>query len=220
MSEILGKIEKPEATQFQSGRKLFFVPLIITPPEENEHIANLANKYWNEATEQIRNLEAKLSPIKRIYHELLPNRENLQQLKVMNVGSYSIMKAFMADDIVINEIEDSELMREFLDWNLCLSLQLQSQKVFNKVYEAFQEITQKRNEHIAKRIDETLENDESAVLFMREGHHVQFSSDIQIFYIAPPTLDTLKRALHEQQANILKREQEDNNHEHHKEAAS
>jgi hypothetical protein len=32
---------------------------------------------------------------------------------------------------------------------------------------------------------------------MREGHQVQFPSDIQVFYVAPPSLDEIKRWLKE-----------------------
>ena len=28
---------------------------------------------------------------------------------------------------------------------------------------------------------------------MREGHQIQFPSDIQVFYIAPPSLDEIQR---------------------------
>jgi hypothetical protein len=71
--------------------------------------------------------------------------------------------------------------------------------VFSKVYQAYQESGKKRDEHIAKRIDETLQADETAVLFMRESHRVQFPGDIQVFYVAPPSLDAIQRALRERQ---------------------
>ena len=32
-------------------------------------------------------------------------------------------------------------------------------------------------------------------MFIREGHQVQFPSDIQVFYVAPPALDEIKRWL-------------------------
>jgi hypothetical protein len=34
---------------------------------------------------------------------------------------------------------------------------------------------------------------------MRENHEVQFPPDIQVFYIAPPALDEMKRWLRERQ---------------------
>jgi hypothetical protein len=214
MSAILGKMEKPEAEQFRNGRTLFFVPLIITPPEKNDAITNLSAKYWEEVAKQLNNLESKLSQIKHIYHELLPADASIKQLEAMNIGSYSIVEKLMGNGAVVNEIENDELMREFIDWNLCLSLRLQSHKVFSVVYEAFQEVLRQRNEHIAKRIDETLKSEESAALFMREGHSVHFPSDVQIFYVAPPSLDALQRALREQQGNTQKPEHDDHRKQH------
>jgi hypothetical protein len=35
---------------------------------------------------------------------------------------------------------------------------------------------------------------------MREGHQVQFPEDIQVFYIAPPALDEIRRWLRDQEA--------------------
>jgi len=206
MSEILGKMEKPEAAQFKNERKLFFVPLIITPQEKDPIIAELSTKYWREVTEQLSNLESKLSPIKHVYHELLPASESVKHLEELGINSHSIVKTLITNGAIISAIEDDELMREFIDWNLCLSLHLQSQNVFSKIYDAFQEVVRRRYEYVAKSIDETLRGNESAVLFMREGHSIQFPSDIQIFYVAPPSLDALRRALRERQENYNKHE--------------
>jgi len=59
--------------------------------------------------------------------------------------------------------------------------------------DGYQQATSRRYEHIAGRIDETIEGSESGILFIREDHRVQFPSDLQVFYVAPPTLDALKR---------------------------
>jgi hypothetical protein len=201
MSEILGKMEKPEASQFKNGRKLFFVPIIFKHMEEDEAFAALTVKYWSEVESQIVNLETKLSDIKKIYHELLPGEEGIKHLKEMSIGSYRIVQSLIEKGAALTEIEDVEVLNEFLDWGRCLSVGLQSPAVFGKVYEAYQEAQRKRDEHIAKRIDETLLADETGVLFMREGQRVQFPSDIQIFYVAPPALDAIQRTLREQQDN-------------------
>jgi len=72
---------------------------------------------------------------------------------------------------------------------------LQNEKVFNQVFELYSQSQNKRNEHIAKRIDETLKEGECGILLMREGHHVQFPPDIEVFYVSPPGLDEIKRWL-------------------------
>jgi len=99
--------------------------------------------------------------------------------------------------------EDTELLIEFIDWGRCLSIGLQSQKVLAKVYESYTEVSKKRNEHIARHIDETLEVDKTGILFMREGHQIQFPSDIQVFYVSPPALDEVNRWLRDHEAKPL-----------------
>ena len=95
--------------------------------------------------------------------------------------------------------EETKLLTELMDWTKCLAAGLQNQEVFSKVYEFYLEVSKKRNEYIARQIDETLEADEIGLLFIREGHQVQFPSDIQIFYVAPPALDELKRWLRDRE---------------------
>ena len=199
MSETLGKMEKPEAGQFKNGRKLFFVPLMFKPMEEDKDFSRLLERYWSEVESQLANLESKLSDIKKVYHELLPGEGGLQRLEELSIGSPRIVGDLLKKGAVLTEIEDSETLEEFLDWGRCLSVGLQSPKVFGKVYEAYLETAKKREEHIARRLDETLQADEAAVLFMREGHKVQFPSDIQVFYVAPPSLDAIQRELRERQ---------------------
>ena len=48
-----------------------------------------------------------------------------------------------------------------------------------------------------QRIDTTLAEGETGVLFISEDHGVQFPTDVQVFYVAPPALDALKRWLGE-----------------------
>jgi hypothetical protein len=52
---------------------------------------------------------------------------------------------------------------------------------------------------LAKKIDETLKPDEIGILIMRENHQMQFSADIQVFYVAPPALDEIKRWLRDRE---------------------
>ncbi len=77
---------------------------------------------------------------------------------------------------------------------------LQNQKVFTQIYQSFTEASKKRNEYIIRQLDETLKADETGILFMREGHQLQFPPDIQVFYVAPPALDEINRWLRDHQA--------------------
>jgi tRNA splicing ligase len=76
---------------------------------------------------------------------------------------------------------------------------LQNAAVMSRIYEFYQATGKKRNEQLAKKIDETLKENEIGVLMMRENHQVQFPSDIQVFYISPPALDEIKRFVRDQE---------------------
>ena len=195
MANKLGKLEKPEADKFSQARRLFFVPLVFMPLEVDKELSALLDKYWKQAGEQVENLESKMAAVKKIYHELITTagEEGSKAIERLNMGSYAITKKGMDRGAELLSIEDEEIFIEFMDWSRCLSFGIQSQKVYSQVYQSFQEAQKKRNEHIARRIDETLQENEIGMLFMREGHQVQFPSDIQVFYIAPPSLDEINR---------------------------
>ena len=65
MAEELGKIEKPPVERFGKGRKLFFVPLIFSPPETESDFIKIIRRYWAEVDAQIINLESKLGKDKQ-----------------------------------------------------------------------------------------------------------------------------------------------------------
>jgi hypothetical protein len=80
-----------------------------------------------------------------------------------------------------------------MDWQRCLMIGFMSDKVASKVSEFYVEAAKKRNEYIAKKVSETLKEDEAGLLFIREEHSVQFPSDIEVFSIFPPALDDIHR---------------------------
>lgn len=206
----LGKVQKPSASEFRKGRKLFFVPLIFTPIKSEPDFLELVNKYWEQAREQVKKLEEKLTEVKNVYHELITSGddEGVKAIEKISTGSHQITKTSLDKGAKLQPIEDGDLLVEFMDWGRCLAVGLQSQKVFSEVYKTYLEVQKKRNEQIAKRIDETLGSDEVGLLLMREGHQVQFPSDIQVFYVAPPGLDEIKRWFQERERKPREKKKE------------
>lgn len=202
MVEELGKIEKPTVKDFQKGRKLYFIPLIFHGEESPEAYVEKFNQYWEQVARQIAELELKLGKASRIYHELVAagGEAGSQAVKALNERSYEVIQACRDMGAQLEATEDSDLLTEFMDWSRCLVVGLQNQKVFAKVYQSYLEAGKKRNACIAAKIDETLKADEIGILLMREGHQVQFPPDIQVFYVAPPALDEVKRWLREQES--------------------
>ena len=202
MSEELGKIEKPQVEEFKKGRKLYFVPLIYCEKEPQAEYLEKFNKYWDQVEDQMSGLELKLGKIDKVYHELISvgGEDGVKVIKDLNDRSYQIVENRLNKGAQLEATEEAEVLTEFMDWSRCLVAGLQNQKVFTKVYEYYTEASKKRNEHIARQIAETLKADEVGILFMREGHQIQFPSDIKVFYIAPPALDEIKRWLREGEA--------------------
>ncbi|MFC1848348.1 hypothetical protein ACFLXV_03460 [Chloroflexota bacterium] len=195
MAKKLGKIQKPDAAKFSEGRKLFFVPLIFSPPEPEADFAEKIRKYWDEVDAHLTNLEAKLGTVTRIYHELVPvgGKEGCKVIEDLNSASYKMLKARISKGAKVQPLEDIEMLTEFMDWSRCLAVGLQNPNVLSKVYESYGEVRSKRNLDMAKKLDETLKDKDIGVLLMREGHQVQFPSSIEVFYVAPPALDEIKR---------------------------
>jgi len=197
MAQELGKIEKPSVEEYRAARKLFFVPLLFTPKQLEGELFERVFKYWDQVEGQLTNLELKLGIVKKVYHELVPvgGEEGSKIIEELNSTSYGIVKARLDKGAQLEPLEDADLLTEAMDWTKCLAIGLQNQKVFDKVYEAYLQSQKKRNEHIAKMIDNTLKEGEIGILLMREGHQVQFPADIEVFYVSPPGLDEIKRWL-------------------------
>jgi hypothetical protein len=202
MAEELGKIEKPPLEKFKKGRKLYFVPVIYISEGLPEDYVQKFNRYWEQVEKQIAELALKLGEVKKVYHELvaLSGESGAESVKELNNPGYKIIKTCLEKNAQLEALEDADLLTEYMDWSRCLVIGLQNPKVVSKVYESYIEVGKKRNEFIARKIDETLKEDEIGIVLMRENHQVQFPSDIQVFYISPPALDEIKRWLRERES--------------------
>jgi len=195
MTEQLGKIEKPEAEHFVGKRKLYLVPLIFSGEDAPPEYVEKFNLYWEQVSEQVANLEAKIGKVSHIYHEsiTLAGEDGLKVMEKLNPSCCQIAKDKCQSGAVLEATEDKELAEENLDWERCLLMGFISQKVAKMVSEFYVEALRKRYEHVARRIDETLKANGVGILFIREGHLVQFPKDIEVFSVAPPALDEVHR---------------------------
>jgi hypothetical protein len=199
MAEELGKIEKPPVASFKKGRKLFFVPLVYSGKDLPEDYLVKYNKYWEQVEKQVLELALKLGEVSRIYHELIaaPGEGGMKTIKELSEKSHKIVCVCLEKKAQLEAVEENDILTEFMDWSRCLIIGLQNPKVVTRIYDSYIEAGKKRNEYIARKIDETLKESEIGLLLMRENHQVQFPSDIQVFYVAPPALDEIKRWLRE-----------------------
>jgi len=200
MAERLGKIEKPEAQEFVSKRKLYIVPLLFTGKNVPKAYVEKYQRYWQQASEHVANLEDKLGKVGHVYHESVfqAGREGLEAIQKLNADSGRVAKEKSRGGALIEAIEDKALAEESIDWERFILIGFISQKVAQRVSELYIEALRKRYEHIAKQIDETLEAGQAGLLFIREGHMVQFPEGIEVFSVAPPALDEIHRWQREQ----------------------
>ena len=191
----LGKVEKPEAGQFANKRKLLLVPLLYSWKEAPADYAILFDIYWQQVKEHLAGIEAKIGSVNRIYHESIAvsGEEALQLLEKLSPASYKIAGEKSRAGAMVEATEDASLVEEAMDWERHLLMGFISDKVARQVADFFNETSSKRYEHIAKRINETFKNNEVALLFIREGHRVQFSPDIEVFSVFPPALNDIQR---------------------------
>lgn len=195
MAKQLGKIAKPDAEHFTSKRKLYLVPLIFSGKEAPAEYVEKFNLYWEQVSQHVANLESKIGKVSHVYHESinLAGEDGLKMVEKLNPSCCQIARDKCQSGAVLEATEDKELDEESMDWERCLLMGFISQKAAKMVSEFYVEALRKRYEHIAQRIDETLQDNEVGILFIRAGHMVQFPRDIEVFSVAPPVLDEIHR---------------------------
>lgn len=200
MTTPLTQMPKPEAGQYASQRKLFLVPIFLFPPDLPDDASQLLERYWSEVRDHIQNLERSLGAVRYVFHETIYSgtEEGLRMVEAMNPFGSSFIQTLCSAGASLESTEDRVVVEEHSDWQRCLSIGLMSEKVMNLAMNGIQETTQQRFDHIGKRISDTLQENEAGVLFISEGHRVQFPTDIQVFFVAPPALDSLKRWIDDQ----------------------
>jgi hypothetical protein len=195
MPEQLGKIERLEVEHFKQGKKLYLVPIVYSGEEAPDEYKEKCNRYWQQVAEQLTNLASKIGRVNQVYHESIfqSGEDGMKAMERLNPSSYQIAKTQCDNGASFEAIEERELFEEVMDWQRCLMLGFISDKVASKVSEFYVEAAKKRNEFMAKKISETLKDNEAGLLFIREEHSVQFPGDIEVFNIFPPALDELHR---------------------------
>src|SRR3990172_3773991 len=165
MGAELGKIEKQAVDSIKKGRKLFFVPLLFGSQETPEGYLDKYETYWEQVKSQLYELAVKLGEVNRVYHELITQggEEGATAVKELNEKSAQVVEAFVEKKAKLEALEENDILAEFMDWNRCLMMGLQSPKVMTHVYESYVEAGKKRNEEIAKKINETLQADEIGI---------------------------------------------------------
>ena len=122
----------------------------------------------------------------------------LKSLEKVSLPSFRLSQEWVSRGASLDVVEDRELVQESLDWERFLMVGFSSHKVAGIVSDNFSRVMKARYEHVAGAIKGSLGDDEAGVLFIREGHMVQFPPEIEVFSVAPPALDEMHRFLRDQ----------------------
>jgi len=188
-------------------RKLILIPIVHTPADmgsmkgvlkakgieklgKKEWLENLKKiqLFWDEVEKEIDKLDLDYSKV-RIYQDGMPVGGELA-LKIVNEtaekGSrnYQIVKNMIEKGAKIEETESRDLLlKEYEHVKKFTTAEKEKKKAALKEYEkAKDELIRKRDEFIAKRIDETLKKDETGFLFIGAHHKVKpkLAKDIRV----------------------------------------
>lgn len=200
MTTPITQITRPEAGQYTGQRKLFLVPIFLFPPDIPEDATRLLERYWSEVRDHIQSLERSLGTVTYVFHETIyaDGEEGMRMVEAVNPFGCSFVQAMCSAGASLEATEDRAVVEEHSDWQRCLSIGLMSEKVMTLAMDGIQETTRQRFAHIGERISSTVKENEAGALFISEGHSVQFPSDIQVFFVAPPALDAVKRWIDDQ----------------------
>lgn len=210
----LGKIKKPMVSDFAESRKLFCLPSI---PQFNQKV--LANdlkksieEFWVQTASKIEDLE-RMGKISHVFIESITKdgELGLDVVKQLSEECYGIVREKIDRGAELVVVENEEVLNEFLEWSLCLSVIRRSQKVFARVFKFYQDARDKRNKEIAEKINQTLKKDDCGLLVMTDENRLQIqsnlSSDIQVFLIHPPAFNDIMQGFREflqKQSQVLR----------------
>ena len=196
-AQELGRIQRPGADQYRGRRKLILLPLLYSPASDEAEGAAALQNYWQQAQTQVAALENALGGLGHIYHESITQEgsDGLEQLRSGDQRSHTLISLKCEGGASLEATEDIEILLETLDLQRCLMMPMASPTVASRLQEWHKDANRRRYEHIANRIDSTLEDDGVGLLLITEGHSVQFPSDIEVFYVSPPALDDFRRWL-------------------------
>lgn len=200
----LGKIEKPKVSDFGESRRLYCLPLIpqLNQRDLAEDLKKSIEEFWIQVASKIEDLE-RMGNVTHVFVESITEsgESGLEMVKQLSEQCYKIVKEKVDKGAELVVVENEEILNEFLEWSLCLSVIRRSQKVFTKVYEFHKDANDRRKKEIAKKIDQTLKKIDCGLLIMTDENRLQIqpflSSDIQVFLIHPPAFNDIMRGFRE-----------------------
>ena len=198
-AQPLGQVERPPADQFQGKKRLLLAPLMFAPPVAQEGELSegqvIYERYWDQVRTQVDALAVGLGGLHHVYHESLVEggEEGLAQLLMADPKVHAMVQVRCQAGATLEATESIDLITEAIDLQRCLMIPFTSDSVAARIQAWHAEANHNRYQYIAQQIQDTLQADETGLLLINERHQVQFPTDIEVFYIAPPALDEYRR---------------------------
>jgi len=193
----LGKIQRLSVDDFKGKRRLFCIPNLFVPQEEDEKLVNLVEKYWNEALSHVEKLE-KLGYVTKIFVEtiFIEGQNAVDVIRETNPYLYPLIEKKLSQGAVVIGIEDPEIFGEFIDWGNCLRV-VKTASVMQKIFEYFNNANQRRIGYIKDKIISSLQEGESAILILTDNERVKLDlpQDVEVFLVVPSTYDDILKYL-------------------------
>ena len=187
--------QEPVPKANKMARSLFIIRLVQTFPGLEGYDAMLAN-YWSAVKAQVERHAMTSGPVKQIFIETVPGRgeDAIVQLQQMNPQAATFVRGLVANGATIEELEDSELLAELIDWGQCASQNLMSNKVRNVVQTGQVEAAGMRDDHLRRRLNDTIQDEDVAVV-LAVSPQLPIPDRIERFIVSLPELDQLERWL-------------------------
>lgn len=191
----LGKIQRLNIDDFKGKRRLFCIPNVFLPDEEDETFKKLVEQYWNEAISHIERLE-KLGFVTKIFIETLfiEGQEAADVIRDTNPYMNILISRKISEGAIIIGIEDADIFGAYIDWANCLRV-VRTESVMRKIFENFSKVDETRILTISNKIKENLKEGETALLILRDQDRVRLDlpEDIDLFLVAPSVYDDIMK---------------------------
>ena len=210
MTEQLTEITRPKAEGYRNGRKIYLVPTFFVMAGIPDDFRERVDRYWVDVRNQVENLEKTLTRVSHVYHESVfdSGEKGLGEVEQVNAHGHAFINVLCRSTATLEATDDQESLAEAIDWQRCAGVGLVSDGVSETVREALDKATKARYSHMATVIDDTLGEDEAGLFVVNEDHQVQFPSDVQVFYVSPPSLDEIKRWVGDQMRQMIAQQEE------------
>ena len=193
-TEELGNVGKTPAGDILTSRKVYIVTLVQPSSGAPEGFEERYNAYWAAVEQQVSQLEAKAGIVMRIFAEGVIGRGDDAMLMVQqsNPAAHSFVQRRVSAGAVFEELEDTDLFGQVIDWGRCLQSGLINRNVADTIQAHYTEAADKRMAHMAQRLSEGILESEAAVLLTGD-QNIALPDGVERFIVSPPELDELSR---------------------------